>query len=306
MTQPIAAAVSIKAEFRLHIYDEHGNLKRETDWIPNLITNLGLDRMPVGDIGSFLRIGTGTATPAFTDTALQAQVASTNTIQSTSAANAGTPNYEYTWTETYEFALGAVVGNMAEIGVGWTASTANTLGTRARILDGALNPTTITVTASEQLRVTYRWTFYPKITDTTGTVVISGVTYNYTARIYNAASTWGARFIQQVFSTSLSEYNAYSGTLGTITSSGPSGSVVVSFGTVSFAAYTNGNYYRDFTISSTSAQGNVAGGIQSVGLRGTNGASGQAWATQIQFSPVIPKDNTKTMSLTFRFSWARH
>ena len=47
-------------------------------------------------------------------------------------------------------------------------------------------------------------------------------------------------------------------------------------------------------------QGNLAGGVRSY-VPGS-----QFGAFQIQFDPVVPKDATKRLTLTFRWSWERY
>jgi len=302
----IKSNIGLKAQYQLRILNADRSLKWESGWIPNLITDLGMDR--IGNNGGaqfapFCRIGTGTTTPAFTDTELVSQSASTATVITSSLVNAGAPNYETTASSTYEFALGAVVGNMAELGMGWTASTANTLATRSRILDGGGSPTTITVLSSEILQVTYQMRTFPQITDSTGNVTISGVVYGYTARLLSAASAAGFRFESSPLNT-VSTASAYTGSLGAITASAPSGtSTVLTSGVLQ--PYTNGTYFRDYTITAAIAVGNLAGGIKSI--RTTLAGSAGTWSnSQIEFTPAIPKDNTKSFSLTLRTSWARH
>jgi hypothetical protein len=297
----------LKGRFKLRILRADRSVRHETDWIPNLITNLGMDRIGAsGSFGQFCRIGTGTSAPAFTDTALQAQVASTSTNNiNVSVTNAGAPNYETTATRTWEFAQGAVVGNMAELGLGWSASTANTLATRSRILDGGGSPTTITVLAGEILQVTYQLKTYPQITDSTGTVSISSVSYDYVSRLAQAASIAGLEASGAMLAI-VGNVTAYTGSLGAITGT-PSGTTS-GLAAGSLQAYTNGTYFRDYTVTANITQGNLAGGIKSIRTVLSNSAANPAtWSdTQIEFTPAIPKDGTKTLSLTFRTSWARH
>lgn len=298
--------VSLAGDYKFRVLDgATRRVKRETDWMHNLITDIGLDRFGSGNvIGGTCRIGTGTTAPANSDTQLVSQSASTTTtVGFGSKVNAGAPNYETTATTTYEFALGAVVGNMAEVGIGW-ASTGATLFSRARIVDGGGTPTTITVLVTEILQVTFRLTAFPKITDSTGVVVISGINYNYTARVAQVSVVANALDIGGIpLANAGGTANAYTGTLGAITGL-PSGSLAaMSVGVL--AAYTNGTYYREYTITASISQGNVAGGIQTIYTLVGN-ATGTLVATQVQFSPLIPKNNTKTFSLTMRFSWARH
>lgn len=300
----IGQEVQVGSEWKLRKLD--GRTREviyEGDWFKNLITDFGLNQIGSGAvIGSWVRIGTGTTTPANTDVQLVSQSAATN-IQvggSTVINNSGAPDYQTNWSVTFEFALGAVVGNMAELGLG-TASTGANLFSRARIVDSGGSPTTITVLASEILQVTYRISSYPALTDSSGTVDISGVTYNYTSRAYNVG---GIRNINLgSWTGSLISSTAFDATaLAALTASSPSGTqTVLTVG--SFQAYTNGNYYRDFTVTAAIAVGNLTGGID---LITTNtGGSSAIFVTQTLFSPAIPKDNTKTLSLTFRISWSR-
>jgi len=296
--------VGLKAQYKLRILNADRSLKFESDWIPNLITDLGMNRIgSQAAFGTFLRVGTGTTAPANTDTALVSQIAATNNVTGQSSVNAGAPDYQSTFSATWEFTLGAVVGNVAELGVGWTASTASTLATRSRILDGGGSPTTITVLSSEILQVTYQLTCYPSITDSVGNVTISSVVYGYTSRIFSAASVAGGQLLN-VLINNVSQATAYTGAIGAITAAGPAGtSTGLTAG--SLVAYTPGTYYQDYTITAAVGVGNLGGGIKSIAV--TIAGSSIVWSrTQIEFSPNIPKDNTKTFSMTLRTSWARH
>jgi hypothetical protein len=282
---------------------------REYAPFKNLVLDLGLDRMgETGALFSHCRIGTGTTAAAAADTQLQSQSAATSNAISSSATNAGSPNYESISTIVFEFALGAVVGNMAEIGAGWTASTASTLFSRARINDSGGSPTTITVLVTEILQATYRVTIYPKLTDDTGTVTIGGVSYDYTSRRYNAATVLPITTANS-WITAIASPQTFSGTLSSTTGSGPTGGAAA----ISFASadsYTNGTYYNNYNLSASISQGNTAGGIRSIGFNFTDGA-GLVIHRQIEFAATsggatIPKDNTKTMTLVIRNSWARY
>lgn len=300
----IKVPMEIGGEFQLRRLDGvTREVIEETPWTHNLVLNIGLDRFGAGlTHNDFCRIGTGTAAPANGDTQLQSQSANTNSVISNSASNAGSPNYESTTTSVYEFALGAVVGNMAEVGVGWSASTASTLFSRARINDAGGVPTTITVLVTEILQVSYRFTIYPSIVDVTGSVNISAPSYSYTSRTYNAGSTRQLNATGVFFNGA--SVVATNGSINGITSSGASGTQL-SIGSGSLQAYTTSNYYRDFIISANIATGNLAGGIQSMNIS-LQGGSGQIAQFQVGFVPNIPKDATNVLTLTFRFTWQRH
>jgi hypothetical protein len=87
--------------------------------------------------------------------------------------------------------------------------------------------------------------------------------------------------------------------LGAITGE-PSGSSETS-GSSTVASYTNGTFVRDSTMTLTPSQGNLSGGIGCILLNYT----ATSMTFQYHFDTPIPKDNTKTLTLTARFSWGR-
>lgn len=303
--------LSLRGEYRFIVRDgATGQVTRETDWVPNLFTNYGLDTEGAGNVpAGYCRIGTGNTAPANSDTQLVSQSASTSSVITSTNTNAGAPNYETLWTVTYQFALGAVVGNMAEIGVG-TAASGATLSSRALIVDGVGAPTTITVLITEILQVVYRFTVFPNLVDATGTVTIGGVGYNYVSRTYQAASVLNVRPDALSFFGSVFSPFAYpsTSTLGSVTSAGPSGSPA-GFTNGTLSAYVNGNYYRDLTLNAGIADGNASGGIAAIKF--SVGAGGAVFQNQISFDKTagggpIPKDGTKALAITLRQPFSRH
>ena len=94
----------------------------------------------------------------------------------------------------------------------------------------------------------------------------------------------------------------FSGAIGAITGT-PTGTS--SSGTnTNFGAYTNGNFYRDVSPTLSLTQGNV-GGIMSIGITAGNSAASARTSWQCQFDPVIAKDPSKTLTMSYRISWAR-
>lgn len=290
-------------EYRLVVTRPDGSTQ-DTGWIPNIITDIGLDMLGDGVGGGLVwcRIGTGTSTPVAGQQALDAQSAATNNVTTSTAANEGSTDYGFLVTKGYTFTQGAVVGNMAEIGVG-SASSGNTLLSRARIVDGVGSPTTITVTALDQLTAYYRLRNKPVLTDATGSVVIGGVTYNYTGRLANAASYGNLAAIAGGLVPLISEAHTYAAgcTIGAITATptSASGNLTTS---VTAASYTSGTYFRDNTISWSITQGNATGGVQGIrfAIDGNNNSF-----FQYVFDAPIPKDNTKVLTLNVRVSWGR-
>ena len=286
--------------------------EQDSGWVDNMVLDQGLNYLGndyVSDNVLWLSVGTGTNLAAASDTALQSFTASTNNRTSVSSGNLGASTYAGQFVFSWTFAQGAVVGNMAEVGVG-RATGGGSLFSRARIVDGGGSATTLTVTSLDQLTVYYKLTCTPDLTDLTSSVVISGTTYNFTARLANASqyftnasfeltseTDWGSL-------TSGSSFTSYpsTSTIGAITST-PSGTATnaTNTSTRAKATYTNGNFYRDTTITVVPADCNSAGGIGAIKL-----LFGNSWGQwQYVFTAPIPKDNTKTLTLVVRASWSR-
>jgi hypothetical protein len=303
--------MKLKGEYRL-VVNAGREDERDTGWMDNLVLDAGLDRIGSGSTGFFdyCSVGTGSTAPNASQTALVTYLAHKSKNSST-ATNLGSATYAGQYTATYIFAQGAVIGNIAELGVGWSVGGSG-LFSRSLIVDGGGSPTTITLIAIDQLTVYYRLTNTPAITDATGSVVLDSITYNWTARLALAATffyqtsgfeTWIANFRG---STSGSASYPSTSTIGAITSN-PSGAATSLDGfTESYATYTPGNFYRDCSMTLGVSIGNSAGGIGALLIQfGATGGSINYGQWQYAFDAPIPKDNTKTLVLTFRYSWGR-
>lgn len=295
-----------------------GSRRVAADWFSNLITNAGLDNLGSnanwggasnGSIFYYCGVGSGSTAPSFADTGLANQVARTNTKQSDTYGVQGSEPY-FGWRRiTYRFAAGVAAGNLAEVGI-FTANTAGVCWSRALILDGSGNPTTITVLADEILDVTYECRNYPPTADVPWSATISGVVYSGIVRA-NAVTSNGsdglwapggvldsAQFgvMTNVGAASCQAYSTQ--TLGPITG-GISGTGFSAQGGIA-SAYVNGTYYRDHTVTWDVTRGNAPGGIGSFRMMSIIGVF------QMSVNPVIPKDITKTLSINVRVSWGRY
>ena len=294
--------------YKIEAIQPDGTVRVLADWFENLITDIGLNRWGTGGTVQFCRVGTGTAQPTNGDTDLQAPIASTGTNSSANDTAQPTPPYFITLARTFTFTQGAVVGNISEVGVGWAASGA-TLWSRARIKDGGGVDTTITVTAIEQLSISYQLRLNIVTPDVVTTPTIGGVVTTVTLRPAQVtAAGWAtvtggpASALDSAYAgAQVSTYGAgtaYSGAIGPVTGS-PSGTAGVASSKGQTVAYGNNNLYNDVTYVWAIANGNV-GGVAAALVAASNGGSWQAG-----FAPAIAKDNTKTLSLVFRFSWGR-
>lgn len=137
----------------------------------------------IKDLGVYLHVGTGSAIPDFNDTSLSNFLKSSPASSwSEQASILNGSVYEKEVVNTFTFAVGDVVGNISELGVASLSSQVNDLHTRALFKDGAGDPTTITVTAQDQLVVTYFVKKHISMTPTSESLLVDGITINYTLR----------------------------------------------------------------------------------------------------------------------------
>jgi len=266
------------------------------DWFPNIITDQGLNRIGTATWNLACQVGSGTATPLVTDTGLQTFIAGTTTVQSSVVSAQGSPPYYGAQTRTYRFAAGVAAGNLSEVGIGWL-STGSNLFSRARILDGSSNPTTITVLVTEVLDVTYEPRNYVPSVDVTGNFTVTGVgNIGFTARGASATDSLWAPVGVHTYTNAI----VYAGSIGAVTGI-PSGASSAG-ATVTSPSYVNNSLERVFNYAFSLSQGNVTGGISSFLAIPGNNSWGQF---QFGFGTVISKTSAQTLTLSFRHSWAR-
>lgn len=285
-----------------------GSRRVVADWFPNLITNQGLNASMANVTTDFIgtcRVGSGSTAPAFTDTSLVAQVATTG-IFSENVGFSSTAPY-YGWRRVvYRFGTGVATGNLSEVGTGGGA----VLYSRALIVDGSGNPTTITVLSDEVLDVTYELRVYVPTSDATYTINEEGVDYTFTVRAAKAGSnTWcgqspsaggigkgwnGMHFVPYPATSSI----------GAITGV-PSGSSGANRSPSNTWTGTASGGRNTFRISSAIAQDNVTGGIGAFTIGDSGSGMNCAWMFQVGCSPALPKTSAKTMTLDFTLTLAR-
>lgn len=185
----VAAHMQVQGWFRMRVLRPDGTVRLCTPWFKNLITNNGLD---VYWYGTFLPfgikamclgcyVGTGSATPTFSDSSLQAYLASGGLYQETvgNAQVIGPPAYEYS-RRRYRFATGVAAGNLSEVAVGEAPTN---LFCRTLIKDAFGNPTTITVLSDEVLDVDYELRSYTQsLANVAHAFVFNGVSQTVTVQ----------------------------------------------------------------------------------------------------------------------------
>lgn len=317
----------LKGRFKLDVYksDDAGNpteLKSTTGWFDNLITDTGLEGIgstPTSNNNiQACVVGSGNTPPTVTDSSLVNFVALTNTKQAnwTGVGQFTTMPYYITYSTTYSFGTGAAAGNLSEVGLTCrpTSSSGTTpLWSRALILDGNGDPTTITVLSDEVLYVTYQLIVYlpnggADITGTfTQTILGTPTTFNYTIKpwalnqIFTATGGW---FVDRISGTAApaltAAYSAVSnGDFVAITSNSKSGTPTSYFNTTANLPYTAGSKYLEATASFNLNTGNQTWNMYWLQWAGH-------CSFQMKITPSITKDSTQVYSFNVRTSWARH
>lgn len=284
---------------------ETGEVREETPWFDNLITDAGLEHIGANGVGTYCMVGSGSAAPAVTDTTLAARVAATSGVQTASDVVATAAPWYVAQRRVYRFAVGVAAGNLTEVGIGWSTTA---VFSRTLIKDGGGNPTTLTVLPSEFLDVTYEFRLYCPENDTPLSVTIGGTGYSGVIRAAYATNMgdWSPGHVLGNGMGSVTHdpvLLAYSGaTLGAQTSAPTGASSSSSTGTSNFtlAAYVPGSKKRTITCTAGLNELNLAGGINALLFQPL-----RAGTFQMSFSPPIPKTSSQTLSLTFELSWGR-
>ena len=264
----------------------------------NLIVDQGLNNAASTAINTLVtrcRVGSSSDIPTTSDTALGQPVGGyTSVVTSTYNHSSGNPVW-YTYGRfTYTFPVGAVTGDLREIGF---FDSSDNMFSHALLKDGAGNPTTVTVLADEQLFVTYEVRKYPVETDQTGSFIlaINGVdtSFTYTARpaLINTPYNVNIPYLdyywygQRKLGVDLKVAAYETQTLGTVTGT-PTGTAVAGSGTID--TYVAGSFKSTLNCVFDPSVANFTNGIGSMML--CNGF-------QVSFDPAIPKNSGRLLVL---------
>lgn len=299
-----------------------GKVVRKTGEFHNLITDAGLARL--ASTGStqnscfnYVRVGVGNAPPSPSDLALQNQIASTSNPSSYDGSGGVNLEEGYVWRRvTWTFEEGAVVGNVSELATGWAASSSGTIFSRALVKDSEGNPTTITVLADEQLRVTWEHRRYWATEDVTGVLVNEGNkggVYNYRVRAA-VVGNWSIGRpasaginISSIVGSWLTSDNVtydYPSELGPIDGF-PTGSASGYSGSTGAGIAGPSSISRNIQFSLT--QANSSAGISCLLFQSYDSGSGARTrhAFQVEFDPPLIKTSEDVMEIGVQINWAR-
>lgn len=298
---PLIISPRMTGRFKFTAIGLDGRERPLTGWISNLVLDSGLNLLGTQNVLSYCHVGTSNTAATVGQTALVAWIAASSSIQETSVSSQASAPYYGRIVRRYRFNQGVATGNLNEVGVGVVGSNSS-MWSRAVIVDEFGTPTTITVLATEVLDVTYELRLYPPLVDGGPvTINIAGVNYDVTWRAANVTgNVWSSWLGQSVSYTPSggNTYGVYNGLMNASITGWPSGTS--QSGSPVTAAYSNNSLQRDATVSFGLNEGNLSGGIKSTSLYTSVGGY------QFQFNNPIPKDGTKTLTLTHRVSWSRY
>lgn len=322
----------VEGEYCLTVKNHTNGTSRKIGPFKNLITNQGLNSF--GGIPQTYNIlncfvGTGTTAPAPGDTDMAAKInvlALGYSGAQVLGVNEGAPNYSSLLTMQYNFAVGAVVGNISEVGVGRGVVSANVLTiqnlfSRSLIVDANGNPITITIFADESLTVQYYERTYPNLSDSTYVVVdqTTGISHTLTSRLYTASTF---RNTSSGFMSALNNSGndgllfyyptnlAVPITLAPITATsafvGATAISASNSGTVTFQPYVADSFSRTSTVAIPLSAGNNANGIHGIAARMSTSSPGAiVMGTQVLINPPIMKTAQATLAIDIGITWSR-
>lgn len=306
----INTTVGIAGFWKFHGVNRFSGKRRPlTDWIRNAVLLNGMNNMPLQTNWlQACQVGTDNTPATQNDTGLNGYIAGADEfdiIDTQNGAQAGTPWYG--WKRiTWRYPEGTAAANLQEIGAGWSELDGSNLASRALIVDPQTGtPTSVTPLPDELLDATYEMRYYPPLVDTTGTVTLDGVDYNWVCRAanVNSSTAWGLYIGSKVGAVAGSDvWRAFDGEIGTIDGE-PSGLAAnADNSNQSEDGYANNSFELN-CFTNIGPTGWVLGnGIRSVLMRTTMGEY------QVRFGAVsgdttIPKVSGKVMRMGVTVNW---
>ena len=177
----IEYGAKVSGSFEIKVV-RNGAVIKKLDRNNNLI--LSNQMASIWVLGTYLHVGSGSTPPTFSDTSLVNWVAakqSTGGWSEVSSSLVG-DNYEREDKRDHQFNVGAVIGNISELGLSSTISQSTALDTRALLKDEVGDPTTISLGALDQLVVTYFIKKQINMLPNTTSSLLNGVAIDYTIR----------------------------------------------------------------------------------------------------------------------------
>lgn len=310
----IDLSVGISGRYIIDVTDaQTGEVKQHLEF-DNLLTNGLMDGIGNGTFNlttafNGIQVGSGSLTPQFTDTALQAPIGSISTTQGSAAVVSANTTPEYGFRRINRvFTESQANGELREVGV---FSAGGVLTSRALLRDSAGNITTITKTPSDFLTIQYEYRLHAP-QDVTGSFFVNSGSCDYTIRPagVNASTGWLTYLINMGgWTQAVARMHEANTLVNRQLENNPSpqvDSTNASF-LLTVQPYSNGTYYRDILLEVNPNAGNFTTGIGLMTLHPwtTTVGTTDIYGWQMNFVPSIDKTIERKFTLRVRVSWAR-
>ena len=273
---------------------------------PNMLLNGFFDRFASGNLKHndwAMFVGSGTTPVEANQTQLVNQIGNIEYMFSNMAVNDNVKegsDYISSTTGVAKWGVGGIVGNISEVGVRLGSQIGSTVDSRALIVDAQGNPTAITLTSNDKLEISYTLKYIIPIQQHVSVVDFLGVSTTCTLEPLGVLDK-NKNNLSSAFVYGLS--NAIYWSDNRPIYDNPEASI----GSLSVASigrtYSNPSTgVRRYSIFCDLDDMNTAGEIEYICI-----SSADAYASflGLHFSPKIPKDNTKTLTLNFDFTLTR-
>ena len=288
------------------------DIRYETPWFDNLITDVGLDMIGNG-FSVNLYVGSSNSTPDPAVPAMGSLLAGTHSSSRISAGWDQDTHY-YAWVQTkFTFGVGEVQGTVREVGVG---PAPDGLFSRALLMDADGNPAELEVGGIDWLSVIYEYRQYAPNEEYHHTVDIAGVRDVIAKPIWIDDNVWrprlGARIGDIFVTTTVHQWWWRDGdytVFGDPPVNEPDGSRSRYRNSPALHSYTPGSLYRDMTLSR--GPGHIYENMTALtvarvwaNVHGVHFANGGMWAYAV--NPGIYLEDFQRLEVTARISWGRH
>lgn len=284
--------VAVSGEYFIEVLNEKDEVVA-THKQKNVITDRFLAAMASASTSTQVNYGymsTSTTDPVASATTMPSTVASTSnkswTISTSGSGLDWYTNSRYTFT----FATNQYIGTITAVGVG-NGNAGAGLTSWVKLKDGDGLDTTLTLITGDRLRITYTLRMKRPNTQTSGTINMAGIDYNYVLSPMNIASSsaeWQQLadvFSINTISTSMRIYPFKNA--GTITGASTGTGLVQGGDPTSYSYAPSGNTVN-WTITANEGTWNYSIGCMMNGNYFMN------------FTPALPKNSTQILTLTFQ------
>jgi hypothetical protein len=304
--------VGVKTRFMVRRISAVSNeVRQETGWSYNTLLTNGRNQLGQQSNWAYaVQLGTDFTAPDAGQSGLLGYVNGTSNVEElVFGAQSSAPWYGWKRIR-FRFLPGEVVGNLNEVGLGWSISSGSTIAFRELLeyINGI--QTTVTPLPDEYVDVVVEIRCYPPLTDATGTVAFNGVTYDYIVRASEVTSStwWGANLGTEIrhLDSFSSWWSAFDDDIGATLDLGPSGVAYLPDGTNAYdIAYSNNSYQRKMAQIGGPTAWNATTGKKLRSLRFVTTAGAYQVQFDSQSSPGtgIPKTDGFNIKFQFVVGW---